>query len=204
MAVVLTALLLGGSTRPVYKYLPFPLVCSVLMLIGGFFLYWLIIANLERWARTDSPLLRLDRVLIASIIGLVAAVSYVVFPIAAALRGKTAHEAMIMAGSSFLTNGSMYGSTLPGGVPISPGPGWILLNLPFLNPLTYWLLRSQYVSGLRKGRFKRIHPGPGLIGTPPGRVDPYIDPFVRNDEPAIIIASWAVFPRRAAAIGKTT
>src|SRR3954465_10049993 len=100
MAVVLTALLLGGSTRPVYKYLPFPLVCSVLMLIGGFFLYWLIIANLERWARTDSPLLRLDRV-IASIIGLVAAVSYVVFPIAAALRGNTAHEAMIMAGSSF-------------------------------------------------------------------------------------------------------
>src|SRR5262249_40000281 len=96
--------------------------------------------------RVDSPLLRLDRVLIPAVIGLVAAMSYVLFPIAAGLRGNTAHEAMILAGTSFLQSGAMYGQTLPLGLPISPGPGWILLTLPFLNPLTYWLITPVYMA----------------------------------------------------------
>ncbi len=148
-AFLLTAMLLGGSLRAVFKYLPLPLLISLLMLGGGF-LFYLAILGLAKGQRLFrlAPIRRPKAFCLGILIAMTAT-SGVIYPLADARRGagggSTADDAMILAARSFRTSGSMYGEMVPPKIPISSGPGWVLLNLPLANPTLYWLLSPFYI-----------------------------------------------------------
>src|SRR5262249_377677 len=74
VALLLTVLLLGGSARVVYKYLPAPGIVSVVMLVGGFLGYWLVLSRVARSCPEETPKPLADLALILSLLGLVGAV----------------------------------------------------------------------------------------------------------------------------------
>jgi len=148
-AFLLTTMLLGGSLRVVFKYLPLPLLISLLMLVGGF-LFYLAILGLAKGQRLFrfAPFRR-PKAFCLGILIVMTAASGMIYPLADARRGagsgSTADDAMILAARSFRTSGSMYGEMVPPKIPISSGPGWVLLNLTLANPALYWLLSPFYI-----------------------------------------------------------
>jgi len=148
-ALVLAVLLLGGSLRAVFKYLPAPGLVSAVMLGGGFGGYAALLFAAHHSSLARSFFFRRPKLLCALLLLAIAAASYVIYPIADARRdqgaGSTADDAIIQAAHDFLSSGSMYARTLPGGIPLSPGPGWVLLNVPLANSPWYWALSPLYI-----------------------------------------------------------
>ena len=149
VSFLLVVMLLGGSLRAVFKYLPAPTFVSLGMFCGGWWGYALLISRAKNSSLSRLFLFRKPRLLCACLILAIAAASYVIYPLADARRnlgaGSTADDAIIQASQTFCSSGSMYSATLPGGIPISPGPGWVLLNLPLANSQWYWLISPGYI-----------------------------------------------------------
>jgi len=148
-AFLLTFLLLGGSLRSVFKYLPCPVAVSPFLLGGGFFFYLTILHFAKDRRRFEFWPFRRAMILCLGILVAITVASGVIYPMADARRdadgGSTADDAMILAGQSFCTSGAMYAKMVPPKIPISTGPGWVLLNLPFANSTWYWLLSPCYI-----------------------------------------------------------
>jgi hypothetical protein len=148
ISLLLTVILLSGSVRAVYKYVPHPEIAAPAMLIVGFLLYWFLMHLSKGYFYAESsPCFR--KILILFLLALPVIASCLVYPIADARRnigaGSTADDAMLMAARSFLEGHSMYAYYLPGGIRLSPGPGWVLLNLPFLNSVCFWMMGPFYL-----------------------------------------------------------
>ncbi|MGV0925164.1 hypothetical protein [Empedobacter tilapiae] len=60
-------------------------------------------------------------------------------------KGSTADDAMILAAKSWEDNGLMYDLIISEMEPISPGPGWIILNSPFIYFDVYFLFGAFYL-----------------------------------------------------------
>jgi hypothetical protein len=60
-------------------------------------------------------------------------------------KGSTADNAIIECIKQFVSNGKLYDVVLYDGAPISPGPGWILINSPFALLNCYWLFTPVYI-----------------------------------------------------------
>ena len=78
-------------------------------------------------------------------------VSYFVFPIVDARKsmenkGSTGDDAMILAAESFREYGEMYGQMINDWTPISPGPGWVLLNSPLVYLNCFYLITPLYLA----------------------------------------------------------
>lgn len=67
--------------------------------------------------------------------------NYFIYPVIDARRkngvGSTADDAMFLATKSFFSTGKMYDLFINRGTPISPGPGWIIMNLGIINKLYF-------------------------------------------------------------------
>lgn len=137
-AALLATLLGVCSFREIAKYVPGGAVKYLLFLLLAFVIYWLAIRRLllgGEAARKLSWWLT-GLLLLATVLAV-----EVIYPIADARRsiggGGTADDAVIMAVMSWLSGTGMYESVLPGGVPISPGPGWIMVISPLLSVFNY-------------------------------------------------------------------
>jgi len=79
-----------------------------------------------------------------------AILTYVIYPVADARKnvgkGSTGDDAIIEPALTLLGDGKLYNVILYDGAPISPGPGWILLNSPFVLFNAFWVLSVFYVT----------------------------------------------------------
>ncbi len=60
-------------------------------------------------------------------------------------HGSTADDAVILAGESLRNSGKIYNLKISDNEPISPGPGWIIMNLPFTYSVSYFLFSPVYL-----------------------------------------------------------
>jgi hypothetical protein len=60
--------------------------------------------------------------------------------------GATGDDAVVLPGMAFVNGVWFYDVSLHGGAPISPGLGWLVLNLPFANPYIHFLLTPAYLT----------------------------------------------------------
>jgi hypothetical protein len=150
IAAILTVMLLGGSLRAIFKYAPFPEVVAVLMLIVGFLGYYHFFWYSKKEHRIIVAVLSRP-ILFSSIICIaILSASYFIYPIADARRnsggGSTADDALLLAARSFFHNGAMYANAVDGNIPISTGPGWVLLNSVFANSMCYSFMLPLYIA----------------------------------------------------------
>lgn len=86
------------------------------------------------------------------IVGIIflASINYFVYPKVDARKnienkGSTADDAIILATKSWENNGLMYDLMISEIEPISPGPGWVILNSPFIHYNIYFLFSPFYI-----------------------------------------------------------
>lgn len=135
-----------ASLRGIFKYLPNPEWVAIAFVGVGLAAFCCLLAlNVVR-----DTFVRLASWPIVSYLAIVlwAVVSYVIYPIADARKligkGSTADDAVIVSAQSFLQGNGMYAGVLYDGAPISPGPGWVLLNLPIASHALFWLITPLY------------------------------------------------------------
>jgi len=148
-ALILVLLLLVGSLRAVFKYLPWPGWIALGMLTGGLTAYAFLMARVKSNGMGEHFPFRYPKTLCVLLLILFATASYEVYPLADARRlwgaGSTADDGLIQTAGDFFSSGSMYDRPLAGGIPISAGPGWALLNLPLANSHSYWAMGPLYI-----------------------------------------------------------
>ena len=145
--LILFLLLFLPSLRAIFKYLPNPIIISVLF--GSFLLvfYYIILSN-----KGINHLLNKSTTLkwvVSTAIVLIIVINFIVYPIADARKtigkGSVSDDAIIEPVKQFISNGKLYDVLLYSKVPISPGPGWILLNTPFVIFNCYYLFTPFYI-----------------------------------------------------------
>lgn len=112
-------------------------------------LFYIGIFNLHQWHDTIRRLID-SRYPSYVLLAFYAILSYVIYPIADARKnigkGSTADDAIIEPAMTLLTNAKLYSPLLYDGVPISPGPGWIIQNAPFALLGVFWLMPIFYIA----------------------------------------------------------
>lgn len=76
--------------------------------------------------------------------------NYFIYPIIDARKikvnsGSTGDDAIILAAKSFTNSGKIYDLYINNHTPISPGPAWIIMNIPFTLPHLYFLFSPFYL-----------------------------------------------------------
>jgi len=75
--------------------------------------------------------------------------TFFIYPVADARKaigkGSTGDDAIIEPVKQLLSSGKLYDVKLYDGAPVSPGPGWILLNAPFVVFNCYYLFTPMYL-----------------------------------------------------------
>lgn len=132
------------ALKDIYKYLPYPLACSVaVFLLSGVMYYGLLFTEIGK------PILQSKYFSIALIL-LVAFAGLIIYPYANARSsfggGSTADDAIIEPINSLLNGRGLYDVNI--GVPVSPGPGWILINIPFAFRFSIFLMTPAYLAML--------------------------------------------------------
>lgn len=136
------------SLGSIFKYVPYPALASVFYVICCI-VYFIFLS------RTVSNFSGLNRVLnwrplSYCLITVNAIVAYFLYPIADGRKqigkGSAADDAIIEPALTLLRNESLYSPALYGGVPISPGPGWILQNASFALLDIFWLMSAFYMA----------------------------------------------------------
>ena len=144
--LVLMLFLSIPSLREIFKWAPMPsiLVPIYLGVMGGFYVF---ITNPRVVSLLASKRSFLN-ILLMIVPVVWATTAYVLYPIADARieigLGSTANNAIIEPAMRFFSGNSMYDVILPGGVPASPGPGWIILNSPLVISGFYWAITAVY------------------------------------------------------------
>ena len=140
-------LLFISSLRFAYKFAPLPLLSLLVFFIC---LYFVLQAVTRETAVTNI----LKKILQSGFLPYLFIIVFLMvtvflYPLIDARKtmglGSTGDDAIIQPALKFLSTGKLYDAKLYDGVPISPGPGWILLNslFPILN--IYWLFAPLYI-----------------------------------------------------------
>lgn len=152
-------LVLVPSLRELFKFLPVPVAVAAMVMISAASAWIFLKRDFPVDPGTGWILLLAIFFAMAMLNGLL--ISYGVLP----ETGSTGDEAMMEPVHSIMEKGSLwaiYDVQLEAGAPVSPGPGWILLNSPFtilgIYPLMvpFWFLVLTLV--LRRSRF-----GDGIV-----------------------------------------
>ncbi len=146
--IVLFLILFVPSLRAIFKYLPNPELLSIFIgLILLFYYYFILRVKKINQILNKIPSIQWIFIVIISIFIIA---NYFIYPIADARKlvgkGSTGDDAIIEPVKKFLSTGKMYDVTLNGDVPVSPGPGWILLNSLFVICNSYYLFTPFYIS----------------------------------------------------------
>jgi hypothetical protein len=148
--IFLFLLLFIPSLRVIFKFLPHPVLVSIIIGMLLFLFYHLLFSDKAQGYFSRHQ--KLIKRLIPFIIVLFIASNYRIYPVLDAYRnvgrGSTADDAVILSINNLVTEGHFYAKTLPGAIPISPGPGWLLLNALFVLCRCYFLLTPFYVAGM--------------------------------------------------------
>lgn len=143
---VLLFFLQAPSLRAIFKYVPYPLLAASAF---GFIMLAVYMAMfskqiLGRWL---SLLDSYKFAIFLLALGLV--ITYLIYPLADALKykglGSTADDGLIEPIRQLLAGNALYSARVYDGVPISAGPGWILLNTPFTATGLYYFLTPTYI-----------------------------------------------------------
>ncbi|MBI5414096.1 hypothetical protein HZA38_01120 [Candidatus Peregrinibacteria bacterium] len=131
------------SFRNVYHWFPFPELFAFLYLISGGVVFYVLFRNvvITFIEKVPSKIIFLCGIVYLLIMS---AFTFQVLDWSNSLksfrRDSTADDAMILSAQSFFDGAGMYNATLYDGAPISPGPGWILLNSPLSLSGLYFLI----------------------------------------------------------------
>jgi hypothetical protein len=144
-AFFVTLLLQIPSTRMIYKYLPHPGITAVCFLILSFTCYRVTVFSRNQRLQTvlRNPLFSGGLLLLLLI------ASFLVYPHAYALKsvgqGSTADDALRIAATNFFNGKGMYSAPINQTTPISPGPGWVILNSLFSLTGLFPLMTFAYI-----------------------------------------------------------
>lgn len=145
-AVLLGLILQIPSLRAVFKLLPYPAYAGALLIVLGILFSYLLLSGRVKLI-TDVLSFRL---LPHSILVILSVINWFVYPIIDGRKaqglGSTGDDAMIEPIRSLLAGGGLYDARLYDGAPISPGPGWILLNAPLTISGLYFLITPVYLT----------------------------------------------------------
>jgi len=136
------------SLRAIFKYVPHPAVAALGYGLPCILVYLLIVYR----GASFKPLAAILnwRFLSYGLVVLFAIAAYAIYPIADARKqfgkGSTGDDAIIEPARTLMHDAKLYNVILYDGVPISPGPGWILINSPFALLKIYWLLTPFYAA----------------------------------------------------------
>lgn len=133
------------SLRNIFKNVPYPLISGLIYILVFSFMFFQIFKNDKIHYYITNYYSKFYISLILITIFLIA--NYFIFPITldiAAERGtgSCAHLAIIEPIKSLLSGNRLYDANI--GAPISPGPGWILLNFIFALDGLYFLMTPFY------------------------------------------------------------
>lgn len=134
------------SLRAAFKFLPHPVL---ILLLAAFQISLLCLVFFTGFIRFLFRNLFSPKVFCLLICLAVFIASIAIYPYADARRntgrGSTADDAMIQCAKSFLAKGDMYAKPLPSGEATSPGPAWVIINIPFSTTGLYRLLSPFYI-----------------------------------------------------------
>jgi len=146
--LLLSVFLVLPSFRMIFKYFPYPFLVSLLYTILFLTVCMTIHLCLNGKDRFHCRVLRW-RMLSWMLAACFAAVSFFIYPVADARKlsgmGSTGDDAVIEPAKTLLECGRLYDTVLYDGAPVSPGPGWIILNAPFALLHIYWLMNTVYI-----------------------------------------------------------
>ena len=149
--LLLAVFLVLPSFRMIFKYFPYPFLVSLLYTILFLTVCMTIHLCLNGKDRFHCRVLRW-RMLSWMLAACFAAVSFFIYPVADARKlsgmGSTGDDAVIEPAKTLLECGRLYDTVLYDGAPVSPGPGWIILNAPFALLHIYWLMNTVYILSL--------------------------------------------------------
>jgi hypothetical protein len=135
------------SLRAIFKYSPYPVVSAILMILVSYLFYLLLFQSSSVRKAACEQLSSYTVTFILVIIFIM--INFFVYPYADALKysghGSTADDALIEPAQALLSGENLYDAQLPDKVPISPGPGWILMNIIFTGTGLYFLMTPFYV-----------------------------------------------------------
>jgi len=140
------------SLRAMYKYLPAPLHKLIpLCFLLAFFVYAVLFRTQKLFEITKVFLNKKSFFILLFI--LITLVNILVYPLADSLkyqaRGSDQDDALIVGAKNLISGKNPYEAhTYFPGNPLSPGPGWLIMNLPFTTSGLYCLLTPFYISVL--------------------------------------------------------
>jgi hypothetical protein len=146
-AALVTLFVALPSFADIYKYEPRRTVLAPLEVVLTFFAAVVLLLYLHRWS-TGKRIVASGWTT-AALLAVVTVGSAVLFGHELARQnagsGSTANQAMSDPIHALLRGDSLYHVHLSGGAPVSPGPGWILLNSPFTLAHAYWLMLPAWI-----------------------------------------------------------
>ena len=137
------------SLRALFKYVPARfnfLIFVYLLLCGIAYIFFLQYISNKKQRYTFLA----NRFLFIGLFLFVVSVNFFIYPVADGLkaqgRGSDQDDALIVTTGKLLAGKAPYeGRTYYKSNPISPGPGWIILNIPFSHKNLYFLLTPFYL-----------------------------------------------------------
>jgi hypothetical protein len=148
LAAALTAVLQGPAFTDVYKYAPDPTVVAPALVAVSFVVVAAVLIGATRAPRVRAALG--GWWLTVGLVAAVAVGSEVLFRHEQTRQrlgtGSTASQAMSETVRALLHGHGLYSVHLSGNAPVSPGPGWLLLNAPFTLLHVYALMDPAWVA----------------------------------------------------------
>lgn len=128
------------STRFFLKFFNIYFLILFVLIINGF-LYFLLFRDI-------NPILRYFNWKV--IIVLITIGNFFIYPLVDARKfqpgkGSAGDDALILSANTLKTTGKLYDVTVDEDTPISPGPGWVIMNSPFVLLNLYFLFTVFYI-----------------------------------------------------------
>lgn len=146
--ILLLFFLVVPSFRAIFKYSPYQIATLICYVVICAIFYYLLSESENRQKIFVEKILGF-KWLSYILILLFTITMWTIYPIADARKnigaGSTADDAIIEASLTLLQDAKLYSATTYDGAPISPGPGWILLNSPFVLFDIYWLFPAFHI-----------------------------------------------------------
>lgn len=138
------------ALRALCKYLPDWLLFAIPVFLGVVFLIYAVSLRCQSSLLSRAHVLGSVWTLVVLLV-IVIVINYLVYPIAdgleAQMRGSDQDDALIQAGQRLVSGLNPYEASTYRGNPISPGPGWVILALPFCIPGIYFLMTPLFILG---------------------------------------------------------
>ena len=138
------------AIRPLFKYLPERFHWAIFPYFIACFVWYLLLRYVSRHP-VNVVITFFDRwALFITFFAALITINFIVYPIADSLkevmRGSDQDDSLIIAGMRLLSLQPPYSTTTYLGSPMSPGPGWVILLLPFTITGGYFLITPVFLS----------------------------------------------------------